>query len=38
MPVGGKFKYFAIKLRLTAADPSVPPYVDTLVVQAVPGG
>jgi hypothetical protein len=37
-PLGGEFKYFAIKLRLVAQDPSVTPAVDTLKVLAVPGG
>jgi hypothetical protein len=37
-PLGGKFKYFAIKIRLSAADPSVVPMVDSLRVIAVPGG
>lgn len=38
LPLGGKFKYFAIKIRLSAADPSVIPAVDSLRVIAVPGG
>jgi hypothetical protein len=36
-PLGGKFKYFAIKIRLTAQDPTVVPMVDNLKVIAVPG-
>lgn len=36
-PLGGKFKYFAIKVRLTAQDPTVVPMVDNLKVIAVPG-
>ena len=36
-PLGGKFKYFAIKLALTAQDPTVVPMVDSLKVLAVPG-
>jgi hypothetical protein len=36
-PLGGKFKYFAIKLALTAQDPTVIPMVDSLKVLAVPG-
>jgi hypothetical protein len=37
-PLGGTFKYFAVKIRLTANDPSVIPSVDSLKVIAVPGG
>lgn len=37
-PLGGKFKFFAVKIRLVAADPSVTPSVDTLKILAVPGG
>ena len=37
-PVGGVFKQFAIKIRLTSSDPSVAPSVDSLRVIAVPGG
>jgi len=37
MPVGGTFNRFMVKLRLTAADPTVAPFVDTLTVTAVPG-
>jgi hypothetical protein len=36
-PLGGKFKYFAIKLALTAQDPTVIPMIDSLKVLAVPG-
>jgi hypothetical protein len=36
-PLGKVFKYFAIKLRLTAQDPTVVPMVDSLKVLAVPG-
>lgn len=36
-PLGKVFKYFAIKLRLTAQDPTVVPSVDSLKVLAVPG-
>ena len=37
-PLGGKFKYFAIKLVLLAADPSVSPTVTGLRALAVPQG
>lgn len=37
-PLGGKFKYFAIKLVLLASDPSVPPVVKNLRAIALPGG
>jgi hypothetical protein len=37
-PLGGKFKKYAIKIRLMAEDPTVPPFVDSLKVLAVPGG
>jgi hypothetical protein len=36
-PLGGKFKYFAIKIRMTAEDPTVVPMIDNLKVIAVPG-
>lgn len=36
-PLGGKFKYFAIKIRLTAQDPTVVPLVENIKVIAVPG-
>jgi hypothetical protein len=38
LPLGGKFKYFAVKIRLTAEDPTVVPAVESLRVVAVPGG
>jgi len=38
LPLGGKFKYFAVKIRLTAQDPTVIPAVESLRVIAVPGG
>jgi hypothetical protein len=37
-PLGGTFKYFAIKICLTAEDPSVIPYVESMRAVAVPGG
>lgn len=37
-PLGGTFKYFAIKLVLLAADPSVSPTVTGLRALAVPAG
>lgn len=36
-PLGGTFKYFAIKVRMLAQDPTVVPMVDDLKVVAVPG-
>jgi hypothetical protein len=36
-PLGGSFKYFAIKIRMTAQDPTVVPFVESLKVIAVPG-
>jgi hypothetical protein len=36
-PLGKRFKYFAIKIRLTAQDPTVVPMVDSIKVLAVPG-
>lgn len=36
-PLGGSFKYFAIKIRMLAQDPTVVPMVDDLKVVAVPG-
>ena len=36
-PLGSTFKYFAIKVRLTAQDPTVVPMIDNLKVIAVPG-
>lgn len=38
MPLGGTFKQFAVKIRLTAEDPTVAPSVESLRVIAVPGG
>lgn len=38
MPLGGTFKKFAIKIRLTAEDPTVVPKVESMKVVAVPGG
>ena len=38
LPLGGTFKYFAVKVRLTAEDPTVVPVVESLKVIAVPGG
>jgi hypothetical protein len=38
MPLGGTFKQFAVKIRLTAEDPTVVPSVESLKVIAVPGG
>lgn len=38
LPLGGTFKYFAVKIRLTAEDPTVVPAVESLKVIAVPGG
>lgn len=37
-PLGGKFKYFAIKLVMLAADPSVPPVVRNIRAIALPAG
>jgi hypothetical protein len=37
-PLGGKFKYFAIKIVLTADDPTVPPLVENYHVVCVPAG
>lgn len=36
-PLGGTFKYFAIKIRLTAQDPTVVPMIENMKVIAVPG-
>lgn len=36
-PLGGTFKYFAVKVRLIAQDPTVVPMVENLKVIAVPG-
>lgn len=38
MPLGGTFKYFAVKIRLTAEDPAVIPAVESMKIIAVPGG
>lgn len=38
LPLGGTFKYFAVKIRMTAEDPTVVPFVESLKVMAVPGG
>lgn len=37
-PLGGKFKYFSIKLVMLASDPSVPPIVKNMRALALPGG
>ena len=37
-PLGGKFKKYAVKIRLMAEDPTVVPMVDSLKIVAVPGG
>jgi hypothetical protein len=37
-PLGGKFKYFAIKLVLFANDPTVPPLVQDYRAVAIPAG
>lgn len=37
-PIGGKFKYFAVKVCLLAADTTVAPYVQNLRIIATPGG
>lgn len=37
-PLGGSFKYFAIKLVMLAADPSVPPIIKNLRAIAFPAG
>jgi len=36
-PLGGSFKYFAVKIRMTASDPTVVPMIENLRVVAVPG-
>lgn len=38
MPLGGTFKYFAVKIRMTSADPTVVPKIESFKVVAVPGG
>lgn len=37
MPLNGTFKNFAVKIRLTAEDPTVVPSVESMTVLAVPG-
>lgn len=37
-PLGGKFKYFAVKLVMLSLDPSVPPIVRNLRAIALPAG
>jgi hypothetical protein len=37
MPLNGNFKYFAVKIRMTAEDPTVMPLVESMTVLAVPG-
>jgi hypothetical protein len=37
-PVGGTFKYFAIKIVMLADDPTVCPIVTKLQINALPGG
>ncbi|CAB4124102.1 hypothetical protein UFOVP49_8 [uncultured Caudovirales phage] len=37
-PLGGKFKYFSVKLVMLAADPSVPPIIKNMRAIALPGG
>lgn len=37
MPLNGNFKYFAVKIRMTAEDPTVIPFVESMTVLAVPG-
>lgn len=37
-PVGGKFKQFAIKIVLSALDPTVPPIINNIRAIAVPAG
>lgn len=37
MPLNGSFKYFAVKIRMTAEDPTVVPAVESMTVLAVPG-
>jgi len=36
-PLGGTFKYFAVKIRMTASDPTVVPMIEDLRIVAVPG-
>ena len=37
-PLGGKYKYFAIKIVLFANDPTVPPLVQNFRAIATPNG
>jgi hypothetical protein len=37
-PIGGKFKYFAIKVCMTAVDSTVAPFVRNLRIIAIPEG
>lgn len=37
-PIGGKFKYFAVKVVLTAVDTTVAPFVQNLRIIATPEG
>jgi len=37
-PIGGKFKYFAVKVCLTAVDSTIAPYVQNLRVISTPEG
>ena len=37
-PLGGKFRNFAVKVVMTAKDPSVTPYVTNIKAIAVPAG
>jgi len=36
-PLGGTFKYFAVKVVMTASDPTVVPLIEDLRIVAVPG-
>lgn len=36
-PLGGTFKYFAVKIVMTASDPTVVPMIEDLRIVAVPG-
>jgi hypothetical protein len=36
-PLGGTFKFFAVKIRMTASDPTVVPLIEDLRIVAVPG-
>jgi len=37
-PIGGKFKYFAVKVCLTAVDTSIAPWIQNLRITATPEG